>query len=141
MAKTALQTLSRIQKLALDEQRKILRQYLDREESLLLQLQNLHTEFEQEKEFARHNNCVGDFGRYTKLYIQKKEDIEKSIEKIRQEITRIRDVITDMYKEQKTYEIVDEERKKAKQKELEYNEQKLLDEIGTNTYIKNHEEN
>ena len=141
MAKSALQTLTRIQKLALDEQRKILRQYLDREDNLILQLNNLISEFEQEKEFARHNNCVGDFVRYTKLYLKKKEEIEHSLEKVRQEIAKIRDIITDMYKEQKTYEIVDEERKKAKQKEIEYNEQKLLDEIGTNTYIKRHEEN
>ena len=141
MAKSALQTLTRIQKLALDEQRKILRQYLDREDNLILQLNNLISEFEQEKEFARQNNCVGDFGRYTKLYLKNKEEIEHSLEKVRQEIAKIRDIITDMYKEQKTYEIVDEERKKAKQKEIEYNEQKLLDEIGTNTYIKRHEEN
>ena len=41
-----------------------------------------------------------------------------------------------MYKEQKTYDIVEENRKKAKQKEEDDKEQKSLDEIGTNKYIK-----
>ena len=43
-----------------------------------------------------------------------------------------------MFKEQKTYEIIDEHRSKAELKELAEKEQKMLDEIGTNSYIKHH---
>ncbi len=52
------------------------------------------------------------------------------------EIEKVKDQISEMYKEQKTYDIVEENRKKAKQKEEDDKEQKSLDEIGTNKYIK-----
>ena len=48
----------------------------------------------------------------------------------------IRDVIAEMFKEQKTFEIVDERRHQREQKELDAREQKMLDEIGTNACIK-----
>ena len=44
-----------------------------------------------------------------------------------------------MFKEQKTFEIVERNRKDQEQHEFEQKEQKLLDEIGTNAYIKNHD--
>ena len=44
-----------------------------------------------------------------------------------------------MFKEQKTFEIVDKRRQEQANKELSEKEQKTLDEIGTNTYIKNHQ--
>ena len=43
-----------------------------------------------------------------------------------------------MFKEQKTFEIVDRQRAAAERKELEEKDQKMLDEIGTNAYIKKH---
>ena len=58
--------------------------------------------------------------------------------KVRQKIEQIRDVISDMFKEQKTYEIVDKNRAAAQQKDEEQKMQKTLDEIGTNAYIKHH---
>ena len=49
----------------------------------------------------------------------------------------IRDIIADMFRSQKTYEIVEANRKRKAQKEQDDKEQKMLDEIGTNAYIKN----
>ena len=46
-----------------------------------------------------------------------------------------------MYKEQKTYEIIDENRQRRLQQEEDLKLQKQLDEIGTNNYIKTHKEN
>ena len=48
--------------------------------------------------------------------------------------------MADMFKEQKTFEIVTQNRKNKKNKELAEQEQKLLDEVGTNTYIKKHQQ-
>ena len=48
----------------------------------------------------------------------------------------MRDKISDMFKEQKTYEIVDKNRQKRREKENAAKDQKTLDEIGTNAYIK-----
>ena len=53
-------------------------------------------------------------------------------------VEEIRNIIADMFNEQKTFEIIDQHRQEQEQKELADKEQKTLDEIGTNTYIKNH---
>ena len=55
---------------------------------------------------------------------------------MRLKIEEIRDVIADMFKEQKTYEIVDKNREERAAKEEEHKTQQTLDEIGTNNYIK-----
>ena len=79
-----------------------------------------------------------DFGTYTKHYLQTKAELEDQLNMIRKKIEEIRDIIADMFKEQKTFEIVEQHRQEQKNKELADKEQKALDEIGTNTYIKNH---
>lgn len=134
--KSSLQTLSRIQKFQIDEQRKILNDYLSQEERILKDMKHLFMEFEREKQFVSQEGFVGDFGAYVKRYLAFKEYLEKELEAVRRKIEEIRDIISDMFKEQKTYEIVDENRKKREEKEEDLKTQKMLDEIGTNTFIK-----
>ena len=45
-----------------------------------------------------------------------------------------------IFKEQKTFEIIDENHARLAQKKQEAQDQKMLDEIGTNSYIKKHQE-
>lgn len=134
--KSSLQTLSRIQKFKIDEQRKILLEYQNKEEQLLDNMRRLLKEYEKEKEFARTEGYIGDFGAYTKRYLDFRQWLEQELEKIRQKISETRDIIADMFKEQKTYEIVDSNRQKREQKDEDLKTQKMLDEIGTNAYIK-----
>lgn len=134
--KSSLQTLSRIQKFQIDEQRKILNDYLSKEERILKDMKHLFLEFEREKEFAAREGSVGNFGAYVKRYLAFKEYLEKELEAVRLKIEEVRDIISDMFKEQKTYEIVDENRRKREEKEEDLKDQKMLDEIGTNTFIK-----
>ena len=58
--KSALKTLTRIQKFQIDEQRKILSELQEKQDILQAQLEQLNRDFEQEKEFARNNAGVGD---------------------------------------------------------------------------------
>lgn len=134
--KNSLKTLSRIEKFKIDEHRKILNTYLTEEERILKDLRHLFLEFEREKTFVSQNGCIGDFGAYLKRYMAFKEYLEKTLQDVRHKIEEEREMIADMFKEQKTFEIVDENRKKLAQKEEDLKDQKMLDEIGTNTYIK-----
>lgn len=136
--KSALKTLTRIQKFQIDEQRKILSELQEKQDILQAQLEQLNRDFEQEKEFARNNAGVGDFGAYVKRYMQQRENLEMQIAVLEKKIERERDVMADMFKEQKTYEIVDDQRTKRAAKEEEQKMQKVLDEIGTNSFLKNH---
>lgn len=139
MSKTeSLKTLSRIRKFQIDEQRKLLTEQLDKEENLLAERSELIRAFEAEKAFSREQGYIGDFGAYVKLYMQKKELLDSEIAKVRERIEEIRDVIADMFKEQKTFDIVERNRKAAEQKKEESKTQKMLDEIGTNAYLKKH---
>ena len=135
----SLKTLGRIKKFQIDEQRKLLMEKLTKEEEIIKNIQLLDKKFAEEKEFATNNPGVGDFGAYTKRYLKIRQEQEDYLQKVRQEIETIRDKISDMFKEQKTFEIVDENRKKHERFEQEQKDQKMLDEIGTNAYIKNHE--
>ncbi len=136
--KSSLKTLARIQKFSIDEQRKLLNEQLDVEEKIINALAALEEELVREKKFAEENPRIGDFGSYYKRYQAKREGLEDALAKVRQKIEHIRDVISDMFKEQKTYEIVDKNRAVAQQKDKEQKMQKTLDEIGTNAYIKHH---
>ncbi len=133
---SSLKTLQRIQKFQIDEQRKILVEWQNREEKLLNDLRRLTQEYEREKEFAEKNGMIGNFGAYTKRYLQYRDAMEQDLESTRKKIAEIRDIISDMFKEQKTYEIVERQRKEKAQKEEDLKTQKMLDEIGTNNYIK-----
>ena len=139
--KNSLKTLERIQKFKIDEQRKIMVELQNKEEKVLSDLRWLQQEYEQEKDFAAQHGSIGDFGAYTKKYLQTREQLEEALTKVREEIAKIRDIISDMFKEQKTYEIVDRQRKEALAKEEDLKTQKMLDEIGTNNYIKNKKAN
>ena len=136
--KSALKTLTRIQKFQIDEQRKILSELQEIQDILQAQLEQLNRDFEQEKEFARNNAGVGDFGAYVKRYMQQRENLEMQVAVLEKKIEHERDVMADMFKEQKTYEIVDDQRTKRAAKEEEQKMQKVLDEIGTNSFLKNH---
>ena len=134
--KSSLQTLTRIKKFEIDEQRKLLVAQMNKEDTLVLDLSKLNDEFAKEKEFSKNNPSIGNFGLYVKCYIEKREKIELNLVAVRKKITEIRDIIADIFKEQKTFEIVDANRKKIAMKEVDDLESKMLDEIGTNNYIK-----
>ncbi|MBR1949216.1 MAG: flagellar FliJ family protein [Alphaproteobacteria bacterium] len=138
--KDALKTLERVKKFEIDEQRRILMQKLQKQEALQKNLSNLIEEYEQEKEFVSQNPTICDFGAYTEQYLKKRRALEEQIADVQAEIDKIRDEMADMFKEQKTFEIITQNRKMRKIKELDYQEQKLLDEVGTNSYIKKHKQ-
>ena len=68
--------------------------------------------------------------------MKNRDALEAQLRALRLKIEEVRDIIADMFKEQKTYEIVDRNRAARQQKEEDDKTQKTLDEIGTNAYIK-----
>ncbi|MBQ9235775.1 MAG: flagellar FliJ family protein [Alphaproteobacteria bacterium] len=134
----ALKTLERVKKFELDEQRRRLALKLDNLAKLQTALHHLNSDYEKEKEFVSRQPALYDFGAFTAQYLKKRRALEESIEKAEADISQLRDIMADVFKEQKTFEIIDNIQQKAKQKMLDDAEQKMLDEIGTNAYIKHH---
>ena len=133
-------TLSRIKKFELDEKKRLLAAELEQEEIHVKKLQNLNENYAREKEFASTHPELCDFGLYTEQYLKKKRALERQIETIRRRIEALRDEMSAIFKDQKTYDIVEENHQKQAQKEAEAQEQKMLDEVGTNAYIKKHQD-
>ncbi len=138
--RNSLQTLGRIKKFELDELQRRLAAELTQEENLENKLKKLITDYETEKAFAQQNPGIGDFGAYTDLYLKRRRALEKQLEAVRSRIEKLRDEMAEIFKERKTYEIVDDNRRRRRRKEIDAREQKMLDEIGTNAYIKKHQE-
>ncbi len=138
--RNSLQTLGRIKKFELDELQRRLATELEQETSLEKQRRSLIADYEQEKEFAQQNPGIGDFGAYTDLYLKRRRVLEDNLTEVRQRIEALRDKMAEVYKDRKTYEIVDDNRQKRRRKEIDAREQKMLDEIGTSAYIKKHQE-
>jgi flagellar export protein FliJ len=138
--KNALKVLDRIKKFELDEQQRLLAQELTQEEKLQHQIDTLQQDYEKEKEFVLQNPGLTDFGIYTEQYLKKRKSLQAELAAVENKITQIRDTMADLFKEEKTYKIVDDNRQLAQQKESDRREQKMLDEIGTNAYIKKHQE-
>ena len=80
--KDSLKTLERVKKFEIDEQRRVLMQKLEREESLQKTLKNLIEEYEREKEFVSQNPTICDFGAYTEQYLKKRRALEKQIAEV-----------------------------------------------------------
>ena len=137
MAKS-LKVLQRIKKMELDELRRVLSDKVTRQDEIKQKLHELNEQYEKEKEFAAQNPLICDFGKYTEDYLKKKRALEQVIAMLEEEIEQLRNEMSDIFKEEKTYSIIDEAREAQKQKEFNANEQKLLDEVGTNAYIKKH---
>ena len=128
--------LSRIKKFELDEKKRQLSAELEQEEIHIKKLKNLNEDYEREKKIAALHPELCDFGLYTEQYLKKKRTLEHQIKKIRERIDLLRDEMATIYKDQKTYDIVEQTHQMEAQKAMETQEQKMLDEIGTNAYIK-----
>ena len=125
--RNSLQTLGRIKKFELDELQRRLAAELTQEENLENKLKKLITDYEMEKAFAQQNPGIGDFGAYTDLYLKRRRALEKQLEAVRSRIEKLRDEMAEIFKERKTYEIVDDNRRRRRRKEIDAREQKMLD--------------
>lgn len=138
--KNSLQTLIRLQKWKIDKERKLLVKFLEEKDKIEQNLENLIKRYKIEQGFYKENPMIGDFGAYTKKYLNEKEYLEHLLALINKDIEKIQETILEMFKEEKTYNIV-KDRRDEEEKTLElHEEQKFLDEIGTNNYIKHQED-
>ena len=133
--KSPLKTLSKIQKFAIDEERKKLAALQAQEDGLMRKLDKLNAEFVREKEFAKTHEDY-NFSAYLERYMQTRDKLEAQLAEVRAKIEEVRDTITALFKEQKTYDIVDENREKKVEAEENAKDRRQLDEIGTNAFIK-----
>ena len=130
MAK-GLRTLIRVHEWDVDEKRRFLGRLLDHVNALERQGRDLETEIKSEQGICAASEEVGfAYGAYAEAAIHRREDIAGNIVRTEIEIVTAQDVLTEAYRELKTYEIAQENRDREEIMELDRKEQAELDEIG-----------
>jgi len=131
MAK-GLKTLIRVHEWEVDEKRRGLGRLLSHVHELEKRGLDLEREIVNEQAVAAGAAAEVGFayGPYAEAAIGRRETIKRNIAGVEVEIDAARNVLSDAYRELKTYEIAQQERDQAEAAELDRKEQADLDEIG-----------
>jgi len=132
-----LHTLIRLRKWDVEEKQRALAALLRREESILMGIQNLILEKEQEAAFVGQAADVSEtftFSAYLKRWDERKELFDNALIEVRGHIDDARDELAEAYRDLKTFEVTQEQREAAEEKEAQRVETIELDEIGLNLH-------
>ena len=126
-----MHTLIRVHEWDVDEKRRFLASLLNHISALERQGRDLETEIKREQGVAAASQEVNfAYGAYAEVAIGRREDIADNIVRTEVEIAAAQDVLTEAYRELKTYEIAQENRQREEKLELDRKERAELDEIG-----------
>jgi flagellar export protein FliJ len=127
---SSLDTLIKLHRWQLDEQRRKVTEFENLAEKLRAELQRLDGEeqFEQQAAGGSHEANYAYSG-YAKSLIDRRTKLAQSVEETEQQIIEARAVLADAYAEVKRYEIAAANRLLAKHRGLERLRQQELDEV------------
>lgn len=132
MAKKDLHTLIRIRKWDVEEKQRAVAALLRSEETLLGFQAALDRELEEEKAFASKAEAahVMTFEPYIRRWRQRRAELDDALAALRKRIDAAREELAESYRRLKTFEITQEQRDDAEEKEENRVEQITLDEMG-----------
>lgn len=138
MAKGAkgLKTLIRLSKFSVDEKRRALTALQAREDEILEFIRQAEAQlvYEQRAALADPGGVGFAFPAFYKAWTHRREQMEGLLTQVRRQIETARDELAEAFREQKTYEVTQQQREKREQEELDRKEQAFLDEIGLNIH-------
>lgn len=131
-----IKTLLRVQGWAVDEQRRMLNQLLDREQQLIADGDLMDKQLLIEQQVAAADPAMAGhaYVAYAKAHRIKRDNLNTVLTALRVEIEQQRDVLAEAYKELKVLEQVQKNWVKAEKAEEARIEQINLDEIAQNLY-------
>ncbi len=133
MAKAkGLKTLIRLSKFNVDERRRVLVALQNAEDQVLAEIDSHDHRLKEEQRLAAQDATgVGYlYGSYHRAWMDRRENLLRSLAALRQQIEAARDALAEAYREQKTYEITQKERERREAEERDRKEQAFLDELG-----------
>ena len=119
----------RLSKWRLDERRRELRGLEDMLAGLVGELAALSRELESEQTAARRDNVISLYGSYAKSVINRRENLERSIEETEVAVEEKKDEVSAAFQDLKRYEIAAERAARRAAEEYERRDQAALDEI------------
>ncbi|HEY3917823.1 MAG TPA: flagellar FliJ family protein [Stellaceae bacterium] len=127
---SSLDTLIKLYRWQLDEQRRRVAEFERLAEKLRLQLRRLDEEETNEQQVATASHDASyAYGGYARSLIDRRDKLTKSVRDTEQRIVEARAALADAYAEVKRYEIAAANRLLAKHRGLERLRQKELDEV------------
>ena len=132
MATTDLHTLIRIRKWDVDEKQRAVAVLLRREEAILAAGAALAVAMAREADFVRHADASErvTFAAYLEHCDQRKQEMAKALADVRGLIDEARDELAETYRRLKTFEVTQDARDAAEEREENRRDQIELDEIG-----------
>lgn len=133
MAKSkGLKTLIRLSKFHVDERRRVLVALQNAEDKVLAEIATHANRLKEEQRLAAGDATgVGYlYGSYHRAWMDRRDNLDRSLAALRQQIEAARDALAQAYREQKTYEITQQERDRKEQEDRNRKEQSFLDEMG-----------
>jgi hypothetical protein len=135
-----LATLIKLQKTRVDEQRQVLAKLQEQLALIEGRIMQLEIEKAREQAIAQEDEVArAALGAYLKGAIDRGRKLEKERHVMGLAIEAARDVLMQLFEEQKRYEIADAARIEAEERESQRRERLDLDEIGT-TQFQRHKE-
>ena len=136
MAAKDLHTLIRLRKFEVDERQRAVATLLRREEAILAAQRALAEEIEREKAFVTQAEVpeTFTFSAYLERCEERRQEMDNALVEARKLIEDARDQLADAYRRLKTFEVTQEQRDEAEEKEFNRREQIDLDEIGLNLH-------
>ena len=127
-----LESLLRLHSWTVDEHRRELGVLLAREEELIQFGRELDLQLIREQIVATENPTTSGFSyaAFAKLHRLRREQWQRTLEAMREEIEQARDRLADAYRQLKVYEEVQKERARLEKEEEARKEQIAFDEIG-----------
>ena len=132
---SSLDTLIKLYRWQLDEQRRRVAEFERLADKLRAQLKRLDEEEASEQQVATDSHDASyAYGGYARSLIDRRAKLTKSVRETEQRIVEARAVLTDAYAEVKRYEIAAANRLLAKHRGLERLRQQELDEVATSGF-------
>jgi flagellar export protein FliJ len=127
---SSLDTLIKLHRWQLDEQRRKVAEFENLAEKLRAELQRLDAEEEYEQQVAGSSHEASyAYSSFARALIDRRAKLTKSVEETEQQIVEARAALADAYAEVKRYEIAAANRLLAKHRGLERLRQRELDEV------------
>lgn len=133
-----LSGIIRLHKWQVDEKRRQITELEVMRSELIEKLEKLRSDLESEKEILAKSNVVDiNYANYATAVMKRRENLEGSITEIDVSIENMKDELSDVFKELKKYEIVEQRALERERLEQQKREQDRLDEISINMYRAN----
>lgn len=128
----SLATLIKLQKTRVDEQRLILAKMQEQLDLILGYIQALQDEQEQQRVMLREDSSMAlTYGDYIKHVLKKMDMLERRKRGAEQAVSLARDKLTEVFEEQKKYELAEQNRIDEEEREEQRRETHVLDEVGS----------